>query len=61
MAEGKSKQHNIQKAGYNKYKLEWVVDRKYKNSGGTYPVKFAKETDKEGAIEFSRKWDVKVP
>lgn len=59
--DGKSKQHNISKAGYNNYLLTWVVDRKYKNSGATYSVKSTKETDKDGAEDFARKWGVKVP
>lgn len=50
--------HRIMKLGDDSYRLFWTVDRYYSGSRLRFPRTASRDTDKNGALKFSKKWDL---
>lgn len=53
--------HRIRHIVDDCYRLSWSYDIKIKGSRLRWPRTVTRDTDKEGALRFAKKWDVRMP
>ena len=53
--------HGIQRFGPDEFRISWVVDFYYRGSRLRWPRQFTRDTDRAGALRFSRRWGVPMP
>jgi len=54
----KSYGHSCQSIGYQTYRISWVIDRYYQGSRLRFPTRFIRDTDRNGAKKFCKKWGI---
>lgn len=53
--------HRIRYIGYDAYRLSWTWDAYYANSRLRFPRTITRDTDKQGAERFAKKWQCNLP
>lgn len=53
--------HEIKYIGPGHYRLSWTFDTKVKGSRLRFPRTITRETDKDGAERFAKKWGLSAP
>jgi hypothetical protein len=53
--------HNWKHVGGDYYRLHWSFDTKIKGSRLRWPRSMERDTDFDGAVRFSLKWDLVPP
>ena len=53
--------HHIRYIGWGGYRLSWTYDTKISGSRLRWPRTTTRDTEKEGALRFAKKWGVEMP
>ena len=53
--------HRISYIGFGSYRLSWTFDTKMKGSRLRWSRTITRNTDKDGALRFAKKWDTPMP
>ena len=53
--------HKIHRIGRDQFRLHWTVDHYYASSRLRHPRVASRDTDKDGAERFAKRWKISMP